>query len=131
VEFDDGSRIMLALENEENHLSPYAYSTASIINMNCPSTTCTLTVRYYDLIWDIKYDAKVSIYTGSGTSWIRSVSNDRMNGVLYTFSKKRFGIIRANSSPSQPAKARLQFVATQKSNWYSVTRDLSLDVNRN
>lgn len=143
IEFDDGSRIMLTLE-EDNQKSLYNvitplnystmdYSTASVINNSCSGGTgymnCNVTVRYYDMVWDMKYDAKISIVNPRyGKSSITSVSNERYDVIGYTITHKHLKILRGTETSSSPAKAQWRFIAKGPMNVYEITRDINLYV---
>lgn len=134
IVFPDGSRAKVSIESTESN-SPIQTQGASTgtVNLSCGSgTTCTALVRYYDMIWDIKYDAVVNIYNG-GSPGINSISNFRADAIAYTITKLDSTIVRYNASSSNPAKAKWQFKAQQKTGLYEVTRDLSLyvDINNN
>lgn len=134
IEFDDGSRIGLTFETEEEEplFSTMGASTGTVSNRSCSSGSgysyCNVTARYYDMIWDMKFDARVTRTSGRQTT-ISNVTNNRYEVVLYNIVDKHFGVVRSTSTSSTPAKARWQFQASHKAGLYSVTRDLALYAN--
>lgn len=129
--FPDGSRVKTFVESNEPEplIQTFGASTGTI-KLSCSSSTiCKATVGYYDMIWDIKYDANVNIYNG-GSPGITSVSNFRHDAVMYSITSLGSAIIRSNATATSPAKARWRFIAKNKTGLYEVTRDLSVYVNK-
>lgn len=135
IVFPDGSRAKVGIEPNKLNKPQSGFQTfgssTGTVNLSCGSgTTCTAVVRYYDMIWDIKYDAKVNIFNG-GSPGIVSISNFRSDAVMYNITKLSSSIIRYNATTSSPAKAKWQFKAQNKTGLYEVTRDLVLYVDKN
>lgn len=132
IVYPDGSRAKVAFESDNISplIQPFGASTGTA-TLSCKSgTICDVVVRYYDMIWDIKYDAKVNIFNG-GNPGIISISNFRSDVVLYNIQDLGGTIIRYNAATSLPAKARWKFKAQHKTGIYQITRDLSLYVDKN
>lgn len=131
IVFPDGSRANVSIVSNESPIQPFGASTGTV-TLECSShtTICKGLVRYYDLIWDIKYDAYVSIFNG-GTSYIDEVKNFRADAVTYTITNLGGEVIRKYTGAVNPAKARYQFKAQQKTGLYEVTRDLSVYLDQN
>lgn len=138
--FPDGSRIKVDIEstnkiqnnliNSNLNIGTLGASTGTI-KLSCSTkTTCTARVRYYDMIWDVKYDATVNLYNG-GSPGIKSISNFRADAVLYSIEKLNKKIVRYNATSSSPAKAKWQFKATFYTGIYTLTRDLAVYVDKN
>ncbi|WP_033543255.1 hypothetical protein [Planococcus sp. CAU13] len=133
VEFDDGSRILLTFEEEKaseiTALSASSASAGTVSNRSCGSgsgyTYCDVTARYQDMVWDIKFDAKVTKVSG-GQAKISDVVNNKANLVLYSILSKQFGVVKARSDDKGPAKTRWQFQISHKDGSNSITRNLAL-----
>ena len=132
IEFEDGSRIQLSLEEEEEEkplMTTYDYATGTVTNNSCTSGTgyrnCSVTARYNDGIWNIRFNAKVSTVQG-GYDSITSISKQAVDAVLYNVTEKKFKILRSKETSSAAAKAEYTNQFTHKLGLYTVSRSLTL-----
>lgn len=128
-EFEDGSRIMLSVEEPEPLFSTFGASTGTTSNSNCVAgsgyRTCTVTARYYDMVWDLKFDTNVT-YANGGATTMTNARNYRANLVLYGYSHKNIKVTRSKSTSTQPARSQWEANFTHKTGLYSVDRTLAL-----
>ncbi len=132
VEFDDGSRIKLSLEPEvaeEPTFSTLDYSTGVVGTNSCKTgsgyKTCNVTAKYYDGVWDIRFNAVVNLVQ-NGYDSISSISRQAADVSLYTVSEKKFGFVRRKETSTQGAKADYTNQFTVYGGFYSISRTLSL-----
>ncbi|KWW13047.1 hypothetical protein AS888_08915 [Peribacillus simplex] len=131
IEFEDGSRIQLSLEEEdvEPLIVTYDYATGTVKNNSCTSGSgyrnCNVTARYNDGIWNIRFNAKVSSVQG-GYDSITSISKQAVDAVLYSVTEKKFKILKSKETSSAAAKAEYTNQFTHKLGLYTVSRSLTL-----
>ncbi|MEA0552438.1 hypothetical protein U1P98_18985 [Lysinibacillus irui] len=127
IVFDDGSRIALQME-EENLITPYGYSEVPVSN-SCSSgsgyNTCTVTVKYNDLIWTISYKTTVTRVQGGQTT-ITDPRDLYVDMVLYDWLTLDRKATNPTATSSKPARTAWKFKASHKTGLYTVTRDLAV-----
>lgn len=131
IEFDDGSRIMLSLEDDDQQsaIMPFDYATGTVTNNSCTSGTgysnCNVTAKYNDGIWNIRFNAKVSTVKG-GYDSISSLSKQAVDAVFYSVTEKKFKILNSKETSSAAAKAEYTNQFSHKLGLYTVSRSLTL-----
>ena len=136
IEFDDGSRINMSLEeNKEEPKEPVFstldYSTGTVKTNSCTTGSgyknCSVTAQYYDGVWNLKFNAKISMVSG-GYDSISSISRPVADVNLYNVDQKKFAITRKKETSSAAAKADYTNQFTLYTGLYSISRTLSLYV---
>lgn len=131
IEFSDGSRIEISVSNSSPVVTTFDYATGTVSYNSCQSGSgyknCTIKVRYYDGIWDIYFNAKISLVQ-DGYDMISSIYNQGVDAVLYTVVEKRFEIVQKVETSSVAAKADYTNQFTHKSGLYTLSRTLTLYV---
>ncbi|MGY3219129.1 hypothetical protein [Bacillus sp. TE9122W] len=132
IEFDDGSRIMLSVEEGEEEPPPFQafdYATGTVTKLSCTSGSgyrnCRVKARYNDAIWDVRFEATVSTVS-KGYDSISKINKQAVDAVLYNVSEKKFKITRKTETKSHAARADYTNQFTHKTGLYSVSRTLTL-----
>ncbi|UYO36013.1 hypothetical protein NF868_01960 [Bacillus zhangzhouensis] len=137
IEFDDGSRIMLSVEEGEEEPPPFSafdYATGTVTKLSCKSGSgyrnCRVKARYYDGIWDVRFEAKVSTVSG-GYDRITKINKQAVDAVLYNVVQKKFKITRKKETKKSAARADYTNQFTHKLGLYTVSRTLTLYAQKN
>ncbi|MGE6625414.1 hypothetical protein [Bacillus pumilus] len=132
VEFDDGSRIMLSVEEDEEEsppISAFDYATGTVSKLSCTSGSgyrnCRVKARYHDGIWDVRFEGKVSTAFG-GYDSITKINKQAVDAVFYNVSEKKFKITRKTETKKYAARADYTNQFTHKLGLYTVSRTLTL-----
>ncbi|MGQ9024197.1 hypothetical protein [Bacillus sp. 18-5] len=131
IEFDDGSRINLSVEDEDE-LPPFQafdYATGTVKKLSCTSGSgyrnCRVKARYHDGIWDVRFEATVSTVS-KGYDSISKINKQAVDAVLYNVTEKKFKLTRKTETKSHAARADYTNQFTHKTGLYSVSRTLTL-----
>jgi len=132
IEFDDGSRISLQMVEEENpSITPFGYSEVPV-SSSCSGgsgyNTCTVTVKYDDMIWNISYKTTVTRVSGGQTT-ITAPRDLYVDMVLYDWTTLDSKVTNKESTSSTPARTVWKFKANHKTGLYTITRDLAVYAN--
>jgi len=126
IEFEDGSRISLEMEDEA--ITTFGYSEVPV-SSDCSNgsgySTCTVTVKYNDLIWTISYKTTVTRVSGGNTT-ITAPRDLYVDMVLYDYVTLDSKATNPTSSGSTPARTAWKFKASHKTGLYTMTRDLAV-----
>lgn len=129
IEFEDGSRIQLSLEEEEPLFTTFDYATGTVTNNSCTTGSgyknCNVTARYQDGVWDVRFNAVVSQVQG-GYDSISSISRQAVDAVFYSVTQKKFAIVRSKETSSAAALAEYTNQFSHKTGLYTISRTLSL-----
>jgi hypothetical protein len=129
IEFDDGSRISLSVEEEKPAFNALDYATGTVKANSCQSGTgyknCSVTARYNDGIWNIYFNAQVNSVQG-GYDKISSISREGVDAVMYNVAFKKFKILRGTETSTAAAKAEYTNQFTHKLGLYTLSRSLTL-----
>lgn len=132
IEFDDGSRIMLSVEEGEEEPPPFRafdYATGTVTKLACETGSgyrnCRVRARYNDGIWNIRFEGRVSTVF-SGYDSISKINKQAVDAVLYNVTQKKFKITRATETKSAAARADYTNQFTHKTGLYTVSRTLTL-----
>lgn len=135
IEFEDGSRVELTIKDEPNEelITPLGAATGTV-GASCKSSgsyakSCTLSPRYRDGVWDIRFKAKAEIVRG-GNDMIHSIYGNYVDAVGYSVEHMSFKITRKKESGSNRAKAVYKNRFNGPFGSYTVVRDLALYVGK-